>query len=530
MGKTLSHQECPSCGSKDNLKIWLNEEGIEKHTCKTPNCRGDRMPYTAVDENGNLIKKVLPEEPVLMIGSLQELTNRGISKETCEYYDYRVEGKYHIMNYPNGDQKIRLGDGKDKKIFWTKNREKTWFFGQDLTFDFNKELIICEGEIDCMSLYQVNPTLQTMSVRDGAGSLLKQIIENKDWLELFSSIVILLDNDKAGNEEYKKVLEYSPLKLKFAIVPQGEDPNSLLMSGRTEELLQIIKDADYPRPNGLVTGSEIDFDTLMEDEPEGLQTPFPIFNSIVGGIHQGRLYVVGGGTGTGKSTFLRELCYYLIVNNPGIKIANLFLEEKQKTTVKAYVAMDNNIPLHKLSKDKSLLSPKHYQLSRDRFGVDNLMFTSASFELNSKELFKQLDYLALCKKYDIIILDHISMVAGTSNVSKNGERRDIDDLMYKMVSIITKTNTTVLAAVHLTDPPVGKDYEEGRIVKMSDFRGSGAIKQTADVCIGLERNMMNEEKQSALQVRILKNRVSARLGAADVLYYINSLGRYEVGQ
>lgn len=525
MGKTLSRNPCPECGSNDNLITYLTESGYERSKCKTPGCN-----YTMSTENTSVVTKqqITPgaePEVQLMLGEIQALEDRGISLETCQDYDYRVQGEYQIMNYPDGDQKIRLGHGKEKKIFWTKNRAKSNFFGQNRDHNTKYPLVIAEGEIDAMSIYQAGVG-NVISVRDGAGSLVNQLHDNLAYLLTFTEVIVVMDNDKAGNEALRLALEQNDLKFKIAKMPEGQDPNDFIKSGQVEELLNIIESADYPRPTGLVTGAELDFATLLKPESKGLQTPFPLFNTITGGIKKGRLYVVGGGTGTGKSTYLRELAYHMIEKQPGIKIANLFLEEQQKTTLKAYFALDNNIPYHIFAENPNMITPAEFEYSRKKFSSDNLMFTSASFELNSQRLFQILEYLAFSKKYDIIILDHISMVAGTSNVSRNGERRDIDDLMYKIVSIINKCDTTILAAVHLTDPSQGKDYEEGRVVKMSDFRGSGAIKQTADVCIGLERNMMHENQQTKLQTRILKNRISAKLGPADLLYYMESTGRY----
>ncbi len=536
MGMTIAKDPCSACGSKDNLRTWVNEEGREIQTCVTPDCNGPEGEST-----GNCVTSPtsIPTESIIessepMFGMHLAIEDRCISAETCKYYDYQILDKYHIMNYPKGDQKVRIGKGKDKINYWNKNKTKVGLFGISIaTLDKNCDIIVTEGEIDAMSIYDaengyVNRSFNVVSLRDGASHLLAELEAHKDILQTFKSVIVCVDTDdnQAGQKALKKAIAECSFKFRICKMPLGVDPNDMHCQGKDEELLELLNKADYIRPSGLVMGSELDFDDIMVAEQPGLPTQFPLFNELTGGIHKSRIMVIGAGTGSGKSTFMREIAYHLIKTQPGIKIANLFLEEKQKTTVQAYVALDNDVPLKEFSKNTGLITPEQLLLSKQRFSSDNLMFTSKAFELNSKELFSQLEYLSFCKKYDIIILDHISMVAGSSNVSRNGERRDIDDLMYKLASIVTKSDTTIIAAVHLTDPQKGKDYEEGRIVKMSDFRGSGAIKQVMDVGIGIERDVMNPQNQTKAQLRVLKNRPTSSVGPADLLYYMETTGRY----
>jgi len=539
MGKTLSKEPCKLCGSNDNLVTFLTDSGRTVTRCMTPNCsnKGSSGILDSRIENSNDIEETprTGTNKELLVGLYQNIPERGLKGETCRIYKYQVLDNMHIMNYPGGDQKIRISptpEGEKKKIFWQQNSTKQGFFGQEIEILHKKDVdvVVCEGELDAQSIYEAtrgqSRGYHAISLRDGCGHLLEELEQNKEWLLGFRSVIVCMDNDEAGNLALKKAIDCCSFKFRICKMPPDTDPNDLHCRGLDDDLVGYIRDADYIRPKGLVLGSELDFDKIMEDEKPGILTGMPMFDEITGGLYESSLIVLGGGTAAGKSALLRQkFVYELMQFRPGIKILNLFLEENQRMTVKAFVAIDNQIPYHKLKTNKNLITKEQYALSQLRFVTENLAFLDSGFELNSKKLFDMLEYVCYYKQYDLVILDHISMVAGTSNVSRNGERRDIDDLMYKLVEIKNKSKTIIVAAVHLTDPERGgKKFEEGRVVTMSDFRGSGAIKQTADVCLGLVRDTMTEGNQTKSQLYVLKNRISARVGKADEFYYMENTG------
>ena len=72
-------------------------------------------------------------------------------------------------------------------------------------------------------------------------------------------------------------------------------------------------------------------------------------------------------------------------------------------------------------------------------------------------------------------------------------------------------------------------HEEGAITSLSHLRGSHALAQLTDICIGLERNQQSEETQDILTVRVLKNRYCGDTGVACALHYNKETGRLSEG-
>ena len=102
----------------------------------------------------------------------------------------------------------------------------------------------------------------------------------------------------------------------------------------------------------------------------------------------------------------------------------------------------------------------------------------------------------------------------------------IDELMKNLRSIIRKTQVTVIAACHLSNPAMGIDWEDGREVKQKDFRGSGALRQYPDIMVGIERNMRDPQTKDQSRLRIIKNReYGANVGVCDILLYNETTGR-----
>ena len=67
--------------------------------------------------------------------------------------------------------------------------------------------------------------------------------------------------------------------------------------------------------------------------------------------------MIGAGTGVGKSTYMRQLAYDLLMLNPSVKTAYIALEETVTKTLLGFVAMDN-VALGDLYLNRELIPPE----------------------------------------------------------------------------------------------------------------------------------------------------------------------------
>lgn len=517
--------ECEVCGSKNNLAKFHNGSSY----CFTPDC----------DYNKGKEKPKYDDKDFLDVHNIVAIPDRKISSNICakfEYYSNESLGDkpVHIANLYDKhgkltSQRVRVLNTSPKKFHWIEANDNALMFGQHL-YEPTKHtsLIVTEGEIDALSIAEAyNGNQPVVSITNGVSSAVKQLTKHITWLEQFKSVIIFLDQDEAGQTAVKQLsTALSRINVQYVTTSLGKDANEILVNHGAIKLKNLMESYLDARPEGIVLGDEVDTGSLSVADEPGIMTPYPVCNEILKGIKHGRLYMLGAGTGIGKSTFMKELSYHMMITQPHIKIANIFLEETRKDTMQSYIAMHNNIPKHLLSDSPSILGKEKIDRTyKDLLNRDTLMFTNSAFELDAEKLFNILDWLAVSQKYDIIMLDHISIIVSGSKASKEGERKDIDTLMHKLRGLINKSGVTIIAASHLVDPDGGKGFDQGGKVRLSYFRGSRSIVQLADVVLGLERNTEAESEQSRATLRVLKNRITGKLGTLDELIYMETTGR-----
>jgi len=120
------------------------------------------------------------------------------------------------------------------------------------------------------------------------------------------------------------------------------------------------------------------------------------------------------------------------------------------------------------------------------------------------------------------VLDHISIVV--SGDKEGDERRNIDNLMTTLRSMVEELQIGMILVSHLKRPD-GKPLEEGGRVTLGLLRGSGSIGQLSDVVIGQERDQQDEERSNITTLRIVKDRFAGSTGLAGELEYNPDTGR-----
>ena len=91
---------------------------------------------------------------------------------------------------------------KEKKE-WQAHNTQPILFGMDMCA-FSQPLIITEGQIDCLSMYEAG-IRNVVSVPSGCSNL-DWIDTCWDWLERFQSIILFGDNDEPGRKMVREVV------------------------------------------------------------------------------------------------------------------------------------------------------------------------------------------------------------------------------------------------------------------------------------------------------------------------------------
>lgn len=530
MAETIERTICPRC-LKKNLCQYKADDGIIKSRCMTVNCKAQnyiRLNKDPEPEQSFIDFKELPFEFLNNYRGLS-IGTQGKSGMSVYQKDGLVVTKYIHMN-PDGTTAIKYGQ-RPKKIFsWENKKHNTMLFNLHNCTDFTKPIIITEGNEDCATLIQLK--YQATSVHSSGDH---GLLTNKEYLDKFPEIWYAIEDDEAGKKLKETIREiFSHKILKEIDLNPRKDANEYIrddiegLQPDIEELKSRITNAKEIKPEGLIFGNEIDIEDLYLPMQKGIMTPLPLVNSMIrGGMLPGDLWVLCGGVSIGKSSLLRMFCNHFRIENH--RIANLFVEESKKVSQLNYIAEVKNIPIGDLLVDPTIIPKEEFnQICQEVFD-NNSVFIDEYWKRTTDNLLRTIKYLTSAKKYDIIVLDHITSIINASGTSKHGKVHDIDWLMEELFNIARQTGVRIIVISHLNRGQAGnKRWDEGAVPSMYDLRGSGSLEGKPDVILGFSRNLKDPFKVDQLNIHVLKNRWFSEIGDADTLDYIKSTGRLRV--
>lgn len=514
----LRHEPCPKCGSRDNLARYTDGHAY---------CFGCNYYEPSDGEGAVSTRKELDISDDLISykeADFEPLNARGIDEETCRKFGVKV-GRYkgdkvHFYPYFKDNTLLacKLRD-KEKNFRVIGEGAKLPFFGQNLWSPM-KMLVVTEGEIDCLTVSMIQGNKwPTVSVPNGAQGATRVFRQQLEWLEQFESVIIMFDMDEPGQAAAKACAEIlSPGKAKIASLSM-KDPNELLLAGRQQEIIKAIWNAKEYRPDGIIAGSDLWEMISHEEAIVSVDYPFSGLNEKTKGLRQGELVTVTAGSGIGKSAFVREIAYHLLVQLKQ-KVGMIMLEENPKRTALGIMGIDLNKPIHITREDIDDQTLR--QSFNNTVGSGNLFLYDHWGSSDIENLLSRIRFMARGLGCHWVVLDHLSIVV--SGIGDGDERRLIDNTMTQLRTLVEETGIGLILVSHLKRPEGNKGHEEGAITSLSQLRGSHAIAQLSDLVIGLERNQQSDTPNETT-VRVLKNRFSGDTGVACVLNYDRATGR-----
>jgi twinkle protein len=456
------------------------------------------------------------------------LTKRCIGKDTCskfKYFSTVYKGKpcqvacYYDDSGNLVGQKLRFPD----KSFAVLGNISNRLYGSQL-WAGGKKIVITEGEIDCLTVSQLQGNKwPVVSIPNGAQAAKKAIESNLEYLENFEEVILMFDMDDPGRKASEECAKILPAGKAYIANLPCKDPNECLSEGKGSEVLQAVWNAKPYRPDGIVSGTDLyeKCVTDIDDLKDSVEYPWKALQEKTKGARHGELYVFTSGSGMGKSTILRELEYYFGVQR-GELCGIVALEESTRKTGMELMSIHLNkrLILNPECADES----ERGKAFNETIGNGKFFLYDHFGSLDSGNLLSKLRFMIVSLGCKRIFLDHISIVvSGMDTDEDGGERKAIDKLMTNLRSLVEETGATMFVVSHLKRPEK-KGHEEGAQVSLSQLRGSGAIAQLSDMVIGLERNQQGDNP-NVLTIRVLKNRFCGLTGVSGHLYYDQETGR-----
>jgi twinkle protein len=524
MGATFTkHYPCIHCGSSDAVALWSNGRG---------KCFSCNKPAFLDQYDDTVVSKFNPNtqrEYDMSGDSLQDISNydsagvreRGLTKTACDeydmkvsydsngtvnahYYPYTVKGKIVAYKKRTLPKEFRVvGDLKNAKLE---------LFGQSKFQPGGFKVIITEGELDAIAVQQamlnkykkVYPVVSLPS-----SSNMKILVANRDWLRSFKEVILMFDQDDAGEKavaEAAKIIGWD--KTKVASL-SSNDPCDALIANPSEIISSVFSARSYT-PAAIVRGEAIWEAYVERKSVESVPYPKCLegLNDKLDGMRKGEIVLFTSGTGSGKSTMIKEIILEL-EDNTDESIGLVSLEESIGDSAEKFIKM---------------FTPANPTVEQERkafervFGNERLILLDHNGAVSDSSLIDQIENLCLlgCQ---YIILDHITIAVSEGADGKTGNEA-IDSVMSDLLKIVKKHNVWLGLISHLRKSQ-GRSFEEGHLSSIDDIKGSGSIKQISFDIITFSRNLVaeDEDERNTIKLRVLKSRFTGRTGDCGSAYY-----------
>lgn len=315
---TQQKVKCPNCktaGHKEHndtpLSIDLIKGMYNCHRCGWSGCvnKGEEKQYKAPIKT-NFTK--------LTDLGLSLFTGRGISQDVVLSNKIAQENDWVVFPYIRENKlvnvKKRAINGKD---FRQSTGSEAIIYNYDRVFN-QKEIIICEGEFDCMAFEMAGFTNVT-SVNQGAPNENDKNIDKKlecitncyEVFEQAKTIYIAVDKDANGKRLEKELIRrFGQEKCKVILFPNNhKDANEVLIHEGKETLLKCFKEAIEVKVDGIFNLEDVKSSMLYtfdNGKRRGETTYFKEFDTIW--THRtGEATLWTGYMNEGKSKFLKQL-------------------------------------------------------------------------------------------------------------------------------------------------------------------------------------------------------------------------------
>lgn len=343
-----------------------------------------------------------------------------------------------------------------------------------------RSVVLCEGEIDCMSYSQYG--VNALSVPFGGGKGAKQ-----QWIEFefhnldrFEEIWISMDNDEVGQEAAREIASrLGEHRCRMVKLPR-KDINECLMEGIAEDVIwQCLEGAAFFDPEELYSAREFYQDTINAFYGKQQYLFNPPWETLAHNFQfrEAELTLVNGVNGHGKTEVVGHMS--LEAMRQGVKTCVASLELKPGMLLKRLTRQATCCKIPPVLEIESA-----FNFYDDRLWIFGLTGTA-----KAERLIEIFTYARRRYGIQLFIIDSL-MKCGIGDDDYNGQKAFVDALC----DFKNKTNSHIILVTHSRKG----DSEEKPTGKM-DVKGSGAITDLTDNLFIIWRNKGRERALQRVQ-------------------------------
>jgi len=377
------------------------------------------------------------------------------------------------------------------------------------------ELIICEGEFDCMIISQCG-FKNVVSVGAGANSISALLEQAKDFLSKFEILIIVSDNDDSGTNMDKLFIDTFGDKAKLIDkkLYVHNDVNEEYIFFKEKKIIQIIESARF-KIEGRRDLDKTPYKGLSSKTGKYVPTGITTVDNAINDLAPGCVTLITGRSNGGKTTFTKQIMANAIDKNNKVYLISgegdqeMLINELYQCVIgkdsSAYDAIKINKRYHKEPKKEVLTAIREWH--KGKF----TLFNKGESKLKTiDQLFKMVETEIKFNKFDLVVIDNLMSILSTQASEKLEAQADFAQRCHDLAK---NYNTHIILVLH-----PNKTYKKGDDMDFEQISGSSDIANKADNIISVIREYEQEEIDQGIngKICVLKNRYYSDLPKCNI--------------
>lgn len=435
-----------------------------------------------------VVRDYLMEERNLSAAAIEAYKVIEDDRHRSVIFPFLRDGEFIFCKYRDIDP-----DARGRKVTGITEKDlQPILFGWQAIPENTREVVITEGEIDALSMWDYGHPALSVPQGAGKGSKHAWIEHEYHHLERFERIYLVMDRDEEGRIAVADLVDRLGRHRCYVVELPRKDVNECLQDGvAKEEIDRCLAAARTVDPAELRSAKEfcaevIDLFHPPGGEPPGYKLPWPDYHDKVR-FRRGEMTIWQGATSAGKSQLLSHALVDMMAQGARVCIASLEMAPRMQLKRMTQQVGGTNRPtpafivaIHEWYDDKCWI----FNMV-GKSGIDRLL-----------EVF---DYARARYGVDTFVVDSLMRIGGiaTDDYAKQ------EEAVFKLVSFAVQHEVHV----HLVAHSRKGGGMESVVPDNEDVKGTSEIASNAFNIFGVWRNRRVEEEQAEALRRFEKGEI-----------------------
>lgn len=429
----------------------------------------------------------------------------------------RYSGSYSLR-FTNPDSLIRYQNAKGMSVGLFLGKVNNDLFEKDYLF-------VTEGAFDALSIKEAGfDNAVALNSGNNADKFVDLMRAVKDKSKTLPKVIILMDNDEAGNSFSDKLsadLRGLGIACEAVKLPESaKDVNDLLITDPEALRALLCRVTDPDTANKIDThkvGSllhEFNAYVMDEDNNKCIPTGFECFDKAIGGGLYPKMYVIGAVASLGKTTFALQIADNIAAAGNDVIIFSLEMAKEdiiaRSISRHTSIIAESKHDMRLAKTELGITSYNRYQnyskedreVIRDAYkayaayAADHISIYEGRYTADQiRDIVEQ--YIRITGRKPVVIVDYLQIVQAADDLKRGTIREQVDDVIYKFAAIRRDYKVPVVVVSSFNR----NSYNS--VADNTSFKESGGIEYTADCVMTLELNIefTNDELKSETKKR-----------------------------